>query len=49
MNRRQMMKSILSALALLDYVRLDSASASSMGGMMGGMMGNGQTRRGCGR
>ena len=46
MNRRQMMKSIFSALALLGYVRLDSASASSMGGMMGGMMGSGPDQEG---
>ncbi|MGE0048980.1 MAG: hypothetical protein AB7T01_08635 [Acidithiobacillus sp.] len=31
MNRRQMMKSIFSALALLGYVRLCAASASGMG------------------
>ena len=46
MNRRQMMKSIFSALALLGYVRLGAASASGIGGMMGGMMRNGPDEEG---
>ncbi|MGC9207232.1 MAG: hypothetical protein ACP5EO_09340, partial [Acidithiobacillus sp.] len=40
MNRRQLLKSILSALAVAGYVQADRASASGMGGMMGNMMGD---------
>jgi hypothetical protein len=36
MNRRQLLKSILSALAIAGYVQSDRAIASGMGGMMGG-------------
>lgn len=41
MNRRQLLKSFFSALAVVGYVRLDSASASAMSGMMSGGMGSG--------
>ncbi|WP_215864554.1 hypothetical protein [Acidithiobacillus concretivorus] len=38
MDRRQLLKSILSALAIAGYVQADRANASGMGSMMGNMM-----------